>query len=295
MTSPQSPAPPPQQQPSAYPANWYPDPAGRHELRFWDGERWTDHVSSQGRQGVDPLQSPPPPVQVGHSPERIQQQVANHQAQAAKRGGPVDAAFVGDGTLFGEPVLVVNQKAKLIEVNNEYAIFDQSGRQIGAVRQVGQSTLKKVMRVATNLDQFMTHTFQIVDAAGTVVMQVTRPAKLVKSKVLIADGAGRPIGEIRQENAIGKIRFGLFSGDFRLGSIRAENWRAWNFSIQDADDHEVARITKTWEGLAKTLFTTADNYVLQIHRPLPDPLRALVVASALTVDTALKQDSRGLG
>jgi hypothetical protein len=38
------------------------------------------------------------------------------------------------------------------------------------------------------------------------------------------------------------------------------------------------------------MFTTADNYVIHIHRPLEDPLRALVVASAVSVDTALKQD-----
>ena len=57
----------------------------------------------------------------------------------------------------------------------------------------------------------------------------------------------------------------------------------------------MARITKTWEGLAKTMFTTADNYVLQIHAPLADPIRSLVVASAVSVDLALKQDSRGLG
>jgi hypothetical protein len=30
-----------------------------------------------------------------------------------------------------------------------------------------------------------------------------------------------------------------------------------------------------------------------VHRQLDDPLRVLVVASALCVDTALKQDSRG--
>ena len=77
--------------------------------------------------------------------------------------------------------------------------------------------------------------------------------------------------------------------------LNAENWRAWNFSIRDHTDTEIARITKTWEGLAKTMFTTADNYVVQIHRPLEEPLRSLVVAAALSVDTALKQDSRGLG
>jgi uncharacterized protein YxjI len=98
-----------------------------------------------------------------------------------------------------------------------------------------------------------------------------------------------------QENVFGKIRFALQAGDRAVGSINAENWRAWNFSIRDHTDTEVARITKTWEGLAKTMFSTADNYVVQIHRPLEEPLRSLVVASALSVDTALKQDKRGLG
>ena len=109
------------------------------------------------------------------------------------------------------------------------------------------------------------------------------------------DGHGNEIGQIVQQNAIGKIRFGLEAGGHTYGSINAENWRAWNFNIQDHTGTEVARITKTWEGLAKTMFTTADNYVVQIHRPLEEPLRSLVVAAALAVDTALKQDSRGLG
>ena len=98
-----------------------------------------------------------------------------------------------------------------------------------------------------------------------------------------------------QQNAIGKIRFNLEADGQVLGSINAENWRAWNFHVVDHAGTEVARITKTWEGLAKTMFTTADNFVVQIHRPLEEPLRSLVVASSLAVDTALKQDSRGLG
>ncbi|MQA36328.1 scramblase, partial [Modestobacter roseus] len=38
----------------------------------------------------------------------------------------------------------------------------------------------------------------------------------------------------------------------------------------------------------------ADDYLVQVHQRLPDPLASLVLASALTVDTALKQDARGL-
>jgi hypothetical protein len=37
------------------PAAWHPDPTGRHEHRWWDGERWTEHVADAGQASVDPL------------------------------------------------------------------------------------------------------------------------------------------------------------------------------------------------------------------------------------------------
>jgi uncharacterized protein YxjI len=273
--------------PGQHPQGWYPDPFGRHETRWWDGVRWTEHVASHGRQAVDP------PTGGGHIPtvQRGPDKVVND----VQRAGVATAGAHGGGSIFSEPILVVNQKAKLIEVNNEYAIFDQHGRQLGAVRQVGQSMAKKAIRVLTSYDQFMTHKLQVVDVHGNVLMALTRPAKVLKSRVIVQDGMGNEVGQIVQQNAIGKIRFALESGGHTWGSINAENWRAWNFNIQDHGGNEIARITKTWEGLAKTMFTTADNYVVQIHRPLEDPLRTLVVAAALGVDTALKQDARGFG
>lgn len=38
------------------PAAWHPDPTGRHEHRWWDGEQWTEHVADAGRSSVDPLE-----------------------------------------------------------------------------------------------------------------------------------------------------------------------------------------------------------------------------------------------
>ncbi|KJL18825.1 hypothetical protein RL72_03297 [Microbacterium azadirachtae] len=37
------------------PAAWHPDPTGQHELRYWDGSAWTDHVSDQGNQSLAPM------------------------------------------------------------------------------------------------------------------------------------------------------------------------------------------------------------------------------------------------
>lgn len=36
------------------PANWYPDPSKRYELRYWNGSAWTEHVATGGVQSVDP-------------------------------------------------------------------------------------------------------------------------------------------------------------------------------------------------------------------------------------------------
>ncbi|HUQ62195.1 MAG TPA: DUF2510 domain-containing protein [Acidimicrobiales bacterium] len=53
------PAPPPPSQPAPQvaagaPPGWHADPGGRHELRYWDGTAWTEHVSDRGTTGVDP-------------------------------------------------------------------------------------------------------------------------------------------------------------------------------------------------------------------------------------------------
>lgn len=38
------------------PAQWYPDPTGHHQQRYWDGQGWTDQVSDgEGETGIDPV------------------------------------------------------------------------------------------------------------------------------------------------------------------------------------------------------------------------------------------------
>ncbi len=39
---------------AAAPAGWYADPSGRFELRYWNGDKWTEHVSRAGQQSTDP-------------------------------------------------------------------------------------------------------------------------------------------------------------------------------------------------------------------------------------------------
>jgi len=36
------------------PAGWQNDPSGRHQLRYWNGSNWTEHVSNHGHTTTDP-------------------------------------------------------------------------------------------------------------------------------------------------------------------------------------------------------------------------------------------------
>jgi uncharacterized protein YxjI len=190
--------------------------------------------------------------------------------------------------------LVISQKAKLVELTNQYVIRDPEGGELGYVEEEGQSKVRKAFRFMTNVDQFLTHRLSVYQTDGTKVLQLTRPAKVFKSRLLVEEGSGRSVGEIAQENVFGKIRFNLLdvNGD-SLGEIRAENWRAWDFAIVDSAGKEVGRIDKKFVGVLKAVFTDADNYIVDIDPSLTGDLRLLAIAAAAAVDTALKQDPRG--
>lgn len=319
----------------SFPADWYPDPLGRHERRYWDGQHWTEYVISEGHQRLDAL------VGGTAAPEvRTREKVARQ----ARRAG-VDDTQSGGGSLYTEPVLVINQKIRMFGSNPGYAVYSQNGDQLGRVQGVRRDLMTTASdKLRGRTDQTRTYRLQIVDMNDRVLIAMTRPAEWFtsKSKMIVEGPEGTTIGKISQEthglvgglatlaqaglsnvstiaqfglggakgmvagmalsgvdhrlksavkglDEVRHVRFGLEAGDRRLGSIHAESTKEWNFRIEDAQGTEIARITKTWGWWAKERFTKADNYVVQMHRQLEEPLHTLVIAAALALDLALKQ------
>ena len=196
--------------------------------------------------------------------------------------------------LLDHDVLVFSQKAKVVEMTDEYRIFDDAGNEIGTIREIGQSATKKALRLFSGVDQFLTHKLGVFDADGQLVLMLERPAKLMKSTIKISDGEGTERGAILQDNVVGPKHFALVGGrGDRIGSIDGENWISWDFAIHDSTGAEVGRITKEWAGILKEGYTTADDYLLQIEAEVSPDLRLLMFASAAGVDLALKQDDTG--
>jgi uncharacterized protein YxjI len=193
-------------------------------------------------------------------------------------------------SLLAEPVLVVKQKLKLVELRNDYGVFDPGGRQIGAVAQVGQSSLAFLARLFTSWDVALPITLEIRGQAGPELL-VKKPWFTWRCQVTRADGL--PLGYIVKQIRLGKARFTLLDpGGAQLGEVRAENWRAKDFSVRDGAGQELARVTKRWAGL-RELFTDADTYVVEVRPTATDPLRGLAVAACLVIDVIMKQKDTG--
>jgi uncharacterized protein YxjI len=196
--------------------------------------------------------------------------------------------------LLSHDVLVISQKAKIIETMDEYRVFDDAGIELGTIREVEQSTTKRAVRLFSGVDQFLTHKLGVFDNDGRQVLMLERPSKLLKSKIKVSDAEGTERGAILQDNVVGPKHFALVDGGgARIGSIDGENWMDWDFAIHDDTGAEVGRVTKKWAGILKEGYTTADTYVLQIEAEVSPDLRLLMFASAAGLDVALKQDDTG--
>ena len=68
-------------------------------------------------------------------------------------------------------------------------------------------------------------------------------------------------------------------------------WTGWDYKFLK-EGKELGFVTKKWAGLGKELFTTADNYILQINDTVAkdDPIRAFILAAVICIDMVLKEN-----
>jgi uncharacterized protein (AIM24 family) len=94
--------------------SWQPDPEGRYEYRWFDGQQWTDQVSHQGQVGRAPLSGAP-------APQAGQAQQHPGPAQPGPGGGGDGFAGITGDLVDGrfsekEAKAIANQNSKLLRV-----------------------------------------------------------------------------------------------------------------------------------------------------------------------------------
>ncbi len=181
----------------------------------------------------------------------------------------------------------VHQKRKFVELRNQYTLSDDSGKEIGKVEQKKQSPIAFILRLVTSLDVALPVTLNLTDSSGQEVLTLHKP--WFRWGIAVSAG-GSNLGKVQKQLRVGKAVYEVTGPDGQeFAHLRAENWRAKDFKLEDPSGGEVARITKQWRGLVTEMFTDADSYAVTFSPDSPAESKALALASALAVDLIQKQ------
>jgi len=185
---------------------------------------------------------------------------------------------------------LVKEHVGMFKAANNFDVYDpDNGEILLECRENRLGFFTKLLRF-TDYKRMTPFNIEIRTPSGEQVVRVTRGVSLFLSKVSVFDENDQPIGGFQQK---------LFSigGAFRVlgadGTTICElkgKWTGWDFRFMK-DDVEFAHVTKKWAGLGKELFTSADNYVLEMSEAVPpdNPMRQLIMAAVMCIDMVLKE------
>ena len=187
-------------------------------------------------------------------------------------------------------LFLVKEQVGMFKASNKFDIFDpNTGEQLLQCREPNISLFTKVFRF-TDYKRMTPFDSHITTPQGDPVVRVSRGVSLLLSKVTVRDEADEPVGYFKQKLfSIGGAFTVLDEQEQPVCQLKGK-WTGWDFRFM-VGDTELAHVTKKWGGIGKELFTSADNYVLQISDAVePDnPARMLILAAVMCIDFVLKE------
>jgi uncharacterized protein YxjI len=193
-------------------------------------------------------------------------------------------------TVLSRNIYLVKEHVGMFKAANNYDIYDPDTEAvIMECREDRLGVLTKILRF-TDYKRMIPFDIQIRTPEGHRVIRVKRGISLFISKVQVLDENDRVIGMFKQKFfSIGGAFTVLDANENPVCQLQGK-WTGWDFKFLD-DETELAHVTKKWAGIGKELFTSADNYVLEISDSVPtdNVARQLILATVMCIDMVLKE------
>lgn len=184
----------------------------------------------------------------------------------------------------------VKEHVGMFKAASNYDILDPSTNQvIMTCREERLGFFTKMLRF-TDYKRNTPFDIQIRTPDGAPVLTVKRGVTIFLSKVDVLNENQQRVGGFKQKLfSIGGAFTVLGSNDQPVCELKGK-WTGWEFTFMSGNV-ELAKVSKKWAGLGKELFTSADNYILQISDQVPfdNPVRMLIVGAVMSIDLVLKE------
>ena len=182
----------------------------------------------------------------------------------------------------------IDQKVNYFKFEVEYKVFNQTGAQIGFIRQ-RLSTKQKALRLFLNKGM-LPFLLEVVDMQGNTLAVIKRGWTFWMSEIQVLSAHHQIIGKIKQKWSFMKPVFHINdAANNKIAEIRGD-WKAWNFNINDPAGNSIGSVNKKWAGAMKEIFTHADKYNVSIKEEYEENSdKIVVVSTAITIDMVLKE------
>ncbi len=192
--------------------------------------------------------------------------------------------------ILNQNLFLVKEHVGMFKASNNYDIFNpETNQMILMCREENLGFFTKIFRF-TKYKRMTPFNIVIKTMNGEKVLQVRKKTTFFLSTVEVFDEKDQLVGFFKQKffSIGGKFDVMDASGNM-LCSLKGK-WTSWEFKFIK-DNLEFATITKKWAGLGKELFTSADNYMLEIHKDVPadHPMRILIFGAVMCIDMVLHE------
>lgn len=166
-------------------------------------------------------------------------------------------------SIFNEKTIFVKQLARVFKFGHVFEFYNQHKVKIGEAREEEITGWKKFVKM-TKYSALLPFTISIYDSAGNKIVTLRKPFKWWMQEVNIHDEKDNVIGRYKQKFTFFKPTFHIFDNEREFAMIQG-NFVGWSYNITSASGQPLGVINKKFSGLAKEMFTTADNYQVKFE------------------------------
>lgn len=166
-----------------------------------------------------------------------------------------------------------------IEHANKYSISDSSGQEILFAHEEKGSFLKRFF-----LQNTRPFVINIINREQKTLFKVDRPFKFIWQECSAMTDFGELLGKVRMRWAFFSKKYEITdSTDQVIFTIKSPVFKPWTYYIYKMDQ-QIGIITKKWSGFKKELFSTADNFGLQLDAPATTKEKSLLLSAVFLID-----------
>jgi uncharacterized protein YxjI len=184
----------------------------------------------------------------------------------------------------------VKEHVGMFKAANNFDIYEpDSGQEIMKCREENLGIFTKILRF-TDYKRMTPFNIEIKTSTGENVIRVKRGISWFLSKAEVFDENENLVGMFKQKFFTIGGKFDVLDESENVLCTLQGKWTGWDFKFVNGDT-EYAHVSKKWAGIGKEMFTSADNYILEIYENVgrEDKLRILILAAVMCIDMVLKE------